>query len=894
LQNLSQSMNPLLRTKITIPPITPRVVGRPRLAQYLTEGTQRALTLVVAPAGFGKTTLAATWAQSCQMPVAWLSLQPAERSPERFLYYLIQALRAIDPHIGKTTLALLGGKSPDGALYALVNDLAEIEHDFVLLLDDYHNADCAEIAEIIHFLLENRPAVFHLAIITRVIPSLNLTRLRALDQVVEITAAQLRFTAAETNQFFTTGMGLQLPAERLDQINQSTEGWAVGMQLAALALTRQPANWPAPVIQEQIVDYLAEEVLQRETVEVQDFLKKSALFDRFCLSLCVHALNSGPNPEQQQEKYQEMLAYIDRANLFLVPLDAKSYWYRYHGLFSDFLRRKMPLEQVKVIYDRASDWFESNGLIDEAIQYAIQANNYERAADLLENSYIDILAQGEQAAITEWTAAIPSGILDNRPRLWLAKGWASIISLDRLGALAAIEKVEAMIPGDQVHGRLGNELKSLQILTNILSGEMVAAAEISSIIRSLTERDDFLRSLLYFNLGGSQMFVGETAQAVNSFREAVCATQATNNPLIYIMAQAALGENLQLCGQLFLAEHTFLQAIGFAKKNLGEHTFLLGYLYNNYSELLREQNRLDQALHYAEMGISYCLVWQPIASLDSQIVLARLLAAQGKWEESYNRLELARQMMAESGLTVVDEFITAHMIRLMLLQGNSERARYEVSIHRLEENYANMLPAVRAFVELVLYRFKTTTASTKPAAACPLIEPLSEIITQAKQRQHVTRMIEALILRAYAQDSAGLPTESGESLGLAFSLGAHSGYVRIFADEGVRLMNLLEKRGKDIQAPLSYLEQIMGIMRKEVCRTTPAVVEIPEGLTSLTRRELDILALLSDGKSNQEIADERVLALSTVKKHVSNILNKLGVTNRTQAVMLAKKVGWLA
>ena len=883
-------MSSLLRTKIIIPPITPRVVGRPRLAEYLTDGTRRALTLVVAPAGFGKTTLAATWAQTCQIPIAWLSLQPAERSPERFLYYLIQALRTIDPHIGKTTLALQGGKSPDGALFALVNDLAEIEHDFVLFLDDYHNADCAETAEIIHFLLENRPAVFHLVIITRVTPLLNLTRMRALDQVVEITAAHLRFTPAETNLFFNISMGFQLPAERLDQINQSAEGWAVGMQLAALALARQPSEWPAPAIQEQIFDYLAEEVLQREPVEVQDFLKKSALFDRFCLSLCAHAFNSGYSPE----KYKELLATIDRANLFLVPLDAENHWYRYHGLFSDFLRRKLPIEQVNSIYDRASDWFESNGLVDEAIQYAIQAKNYERAADLLENSYIDILAQGEQAAIAEWTAAIPNEILDNRPRLWLAKGWAGIISLDRLEALAAIEKVEAMIPGDQAHGRLGNEVKSLRILTNILSGEMVAAAEISSIIRSLTERDDFLRSLLYFNLGGSQMFIGETAQAVNSFREAVCATQATNNPLIYIMAQAALGENLQLCGELFLAEHTFLQAITFAKKSLGEHTFLLGYLYNNYSELLREQNRLDQALHYAEMGISYCLVWQPIASLDSQIVLARLLAAQDKWEEGYNRLELARQMMAASGLTVVDDFITAHMIRLMLLQGNLERARYEVSVHGLEENYANMLSAVREFVELVLYRFKTMAAGTDPVAACLLIEPLSKIIAQAKERRHVTRLIEALILRAYAEDSAGLSSESGESLGLALSLGVHSGYVRIFADEGARLLYLLEKRGKDIQVPLSYLEQILGIMRKEVSRTTPTEVEIPEGLTSLTRRELDILALLSDGKSNQEIADERVLALSTVKKHVSNILNKLGVTNRTQAVMLARKVGWLA
>lgn len=231
------------------PPTSPRAIKRPRLVESLVEGSQRALTIVVAPAGFGKTTLAATWAQSDQMPVAWLTLQPAERSPERFLFYLIQALQTIDPHIGQTTLALLRGELPDAALFALVNDLAEMEDDFILFLDDYHNADCAATAEIIHFLLENRPAVFHLAIITRVIPSLNLTRLRSLDQVVEITVADLRFTASETTAFFSTSMGLQLSASLLDHINQSIEGWAVGLQLAAQAVNsfREAARAARPM-----------------------------------------------------------------------------------------------------------------------------------------------------------------------------------------------------------------------------------------------------------------------------------------------------------------------------------------------------------------------------------------------------------------------------------------------------------------------------------------------------------------------------------------------------------------------------------------------------------------------------------------------------------------------
>jgi LuxR family transcriptional regulator, maltose regulon positive regulatory protein len=882
-----------LRTKTTIPPISPRVIKRPRLVQCLQDGIQRALTTLVAPAGFGKTTLATAWAQTCQMPVAWLSLQPADRSEARFLAYLIQALQTIDERLGQTTLALLRAGASDAALFALVNDLTKVEHDFALVLDDYHNADCEPITQMIQFLLENRPATFHLVIISRVEPALNLTRLRALDQVIEITEADLRFTSAEMGVFFDASMGLELTAEDLDHLERSTEGWAVGMQLAALTKLRQPPAWPATPGQAYIFDYLAEEVLQHEPPEVQDFLKKSASFDRFCVALCAYAFNSDHEGNGLHERYQELIAYLDRANLFLVPLDSTGVWHRYHGLFSDFLRRQLSPQQARRMYRRASLWFETNDFRDEAIQYAMQAEDFERAADLLEKWYFDLLAQGEQYTITEWIAALPNEILERRPRLWLAKGWASIINLNRIEAKICIERVEASLPAGQTGGRLDNEVQSLRILTTIFSGEMVEAEEISAIIRSLSKEEDFLRSLLFFNLGSSHMFTGDAGQAALALREAVRWSQAMNNPLMVIMAQATLGENLQMVGKLVQAEQTFLDAIRFAKENLGEHTFLLGYVYNNYSDLLREQNRFDEAFHYAEMGISYCLVWQPVASLDSQIVLARLLASQSKWQESFKRLELARQTMAESGLDIADIYINIHMIRLMLLQGNLERARHEIKASQLEESYESMLPTVQGFFNMVFYRYKTMELVANHSAVHSLIDPLAKIIERAEQKQQITYMVESLILLAYVQDSAGESSAASRSLEKALSMGAHNGYVRLFVDEGVRLLTLLEKYRPQIHAPHPYIEKIVGHLRQESARSTRAAPPSLEGLTSLTRREIDILSLLALGKSNQEIADLRVLALGTVKKHVANILSKLGVANRTQAVLLAKKVGWL-
>jgi LuxR family maltose regulon positive regulatory protein len=329
-------MLPLLRTKTTIPPTRPRQVERLRLLERVNAGSRRALTLIVAPAGFGKTTLAAAWAQSHLIPATWLSLQAADASRERFLAYLIQALQTIAPHLGQTTLVLLHGGSPAGALFALVNDLAEVETDFALILDDYHAVACPETDEILDFLLENRPATFHLVLTSRTVPGLNLSRLRALDQVTEIGTTDLRFTEPEVQAFLQTSLSLHLSAEDFARLNQSTEGWAVGLQLAALALARQPDHWQAPIGQEQIFDYLAAEVLQREPPEIQEFLKVSALFDRFCVPLCEDLLaapvfHSFEN-ERGRQGARDLIAYVERANLFLVPLDAT--WVRYHALLS--------------------------------------------------------------------------------------------------------------------------------------------------------------------------------------------------------------------------------------------------------------------------------------------------------------------------------------------------------------------------------------------------------------------------------------------------------------------------------------------------------------------------------------------------------------------------------
>jgi LuxR family maltose regulon positive regulatory protein len=904
-------MLPLLRTKTTIPPIRPRQIERPRLLEQVNEGMRRALTLVIAPAGFGKTTLAAAWAGNAGLPVAWLSLQPADRPRERFLSYLVQALQTIHARLGQTSLALMQGGSPEGALFALVNDLAGLESDFVLVLDDYHSIDSPESGEILGFLLEHRPAAFHLILTTRSVPSLNLARLRALDQVTEISAADLRFTETEVRAFIETGMDLRLPAEALVSLNQSTEGWAVGLQLAALALARQPEKWQALAGQEHIFDYLAEEVLRRELPEVQELLKITALFDRFCvpqldyiLQTTSHALritnnelpitnNLLPITPLTPESAAHILSHIERANLFLVPLD--SAWYRYHALFTDFLRKLVSPEQAIPLYRAASDWCEQNDLLDDAIHYTVHAADYERAARLLENHYRDMLQRGEQAAIGEWIAALPPELLQTHPRLWLAQGWANLIALNSTRAQECAARAEALLPADGAGDKLRGESKALRILGSVFAGQPPAADEISEAFVLLSEQDDFLHSLLHFNLGLHHVMQGQTAQAVEAFTETLRLTSAFSLPLVTIVAHVQLGETRQLRGALGLAERTFQQVIRYAKETLGERTFLLGMPYISYAELLREQNRFDEAARYAEQGIAYCHTWQPIASMDGHITLARLLAAQNRWDEAFAHLESAMQEAETSASVLDDAFIAIQMARLSLLRGDSARAAQIINAYEMEKTSDSSYYHFWEMIQLVLYRAKVNGLASAPETASPLIEALSTLIAKSERCERVTPVIEALVLRSYALHAAGKHPEAAESLTRALTLGAQGGYARIFADEGRQLLHLLEQYRPQLHAPHTYLDQILAILRREniPAPVTPSTFNFQPGLP-LTRRELDILTLLAAGKSNQEIAAERVLTINTVKKHVANILSKLGVANRTQAVVLARKQGWIA
>lgn len=884
-------MLPILRTKTTIPPTRPKQIERNRLFELLHTGSHRGLTLIIAPAGFGKTTLAAAWAQTREMPVAWLSLQAADALRERFFIYLIQALQTIDPLLGQTAQALLQSGSFDTALFALLNDLALLKENICLVLDDFHSIDKPENRAVIQFFLDNLPSAFHLVIISRVMPELNLIRLRAQDEVSEIDATNLRFTEEEVGNFLSTSMGMKLSQEVIHQLNRICEGWPVGLQLAAIAIIKQPEKVPTMVGNQYIFEYLAQEVLQRESPEVQKFLIITALFDRFSMPLCEEILK--PSVESPNSAgISDIFAYIEKANLFLVPLD--STWYRYHALFTDFLRKQMDTQSAALIYRHASYWFETNNLLEDAIHYATHAMDYERAAALLENQYISMLQRGEHSMLIEWIQSLPSDSLNLHPRLLVALGWANIIRLNTEVGNNYLDQAEELISGKPEWQDLQNEIQVQRVLQGVFSGKMRKTGKLPTLDDPSIRSNSFLNSLLHFNLGLHFTMTGDTGKAVDTLSKSAELAMEINNPLVALVSMVQVGENRQIRGAFGLAEQAFLKGIKYINETLGEHSLLLGLIYVSYGDLLREQNRLAEAVQYLKQGIAYCQVWQPIAGMDGNIALARLLAARGQKDETFKLLESTLQIAVDSASMLDDRFVSCHLIRIALLSGDLNTARKYINLYPLDSMPGDSYYYLREMTGLVNLRYQIASLPDHPSSAPAVLQGLADHLSACETRERLSPAIEVLILKAYTYEFLGDTQNTAKTLTRALSLGAQSGYIRLFADEGRRLLEILEKHAHQLSAPKSYTKKIMDLLHQESSQDKPqSKVLRDEYLSPLTRRELDILNLLALGRSNQEIAAERVLTLNTVKKHVANILSKLGVDNRTQAVLAARKAGWI-
>ncbi len=900
-----QSPDLLIHTKYHLPSIRKNLVPRVRLEEQVRQGLHGPLTLIIAPAGFGKTTLAASCITSCGMAVAWLSLDKNDNQIERFLRYLIASLQEAEDTIGRASLQLLAEAqqaTPEGILTNLINELSDAAcGEIALVLDDYQFINSQAVHGAVAFLLEHCPNTLHIMLVTRSDPALPLARLRAHNELTEIRTDELRFTSPETSRFLNHVMGLELTAEDIGALEAHTEGWIVGLQMAALAL--QGREDSSQFIQSfsgshrYILEYLSEEVLKRQTEDMQSFLLGTSILDRLCGPLCDAVMDE---PFGSQEK----LEYLDKTNLFIVPLDEERNWYRYHHLFADLLRaqlqRSLGAEGVLQLHLRASEWHESNGSIVEAIHHASAVSDDERVERLIEKNYMELVRQGEMAWVRSWTGQLSKELVQTRPRLCIYEAYshAWLGELDEADAL--LNQAEKRMPSErstpEVSSMLG-QLAYVRSRVTAMHGDLPRAIELNLAARELLSVTDLALQLdTITTLGYEYFLIGDYVRANQVLDEAIQAGRAAGAILTTVAAYCVLARLYAVQGLLDKSYRLYGKAEEWLRESGGQHLGATGVIEVGIADVLCEWNELDGALHHVKQGLALMPMW---AKVDDAVLghatLARIYLARSNSHEATEAVEKARQLTQASG--VFSEARTAAevaQVRLWLAQDNLKAADHWASSHegRLgldgPLNFENELSYIaRARVKL---------AQKRPDEAIRLLSQLEEA---SRSGGRMGRMIEILLLKALSLRELGDPKQAILALTESLNLAEPEGYMRLFLDEGQPMQALLGRwLARSAPGPVrDYAIQLRSELDRAQLETT-AVQErasAPDDLIEpLTQRELEVLRLMATGGTNQKIAQQLVVSRGTVKAHTANIYRKLDVANRTEAVARARQLGILS
>ncbi len=916
----------LITTKLYAPPPRPDWVARPRLMARLDESQGLPLTLVSAPPGFGKTALVCDWLARRAPAAAWLSLEAADDDPRRFWRYVLAALQTARPALGQAVLTMLAAPEAaplEAVAAALVNDLAADPQPLTLVLDDYHQITAEPLHASLNFVLDHAPGSLHLILITREDPPLALARRRARRQIVEIRAADLRFTDDEVTAFLNTARGLGLDPADVAVLAARTEGWIVGLQLAALLLEGQTDRHRLVASfagnDRYIADYLVEEVLQRQPPAIQAFLLKTSVLARLCGPLCDAVLDEGPLPADAEtapapgrpsssirRPSSLVLEELDRANLFLIPLDNRREWYRYHHLFADLLQSRLEQalgpEAVAGLHRRAGAWFRERGLVMEAVQHWQRSGDHALAARLLQDQSVVFFQRSELSTLVALVAALPHAVLADHPGLCLAYAWAAHATgrlEDSRAALRLVEQalgvtvedLEANLPV-QIRNALA-EVAVIHAQHAISRADMPTAIAIGERVQPILEGPEALRPGLFnppanlrpvvaYNLAFAREMQGQTAVARRTYTEAAAIAQAHDNIHIVALCAGRLGQLQIISGQLSAAEQTLRQALQHLADRGQALSPLAGMALAGLGDILYERNDLEAARRHLEQGYALARPWRNAEGLGTGALgLARLRLALGDPTGAESILEEAAALCGHA--PPVPPLLEAWRAVVWARQGRLDAAEDWARGSGLDLAASLAFPdEERAFC---LARVRAAQGRWGEA-----IQWLERLAASAEAGGRHGRLIQVSVLRAVALAAQGRRAEAAAALERALALGEPESYARAFVDEDESVQALLNA----VSGPTAaYARRLADLFPGRASPLPPRPAPASPLAEPLTPRELEVLRLMAEGLSNQEIADRLVISLGTVKTHTANIHGKLGVNSRMQAVIQARALGLL-
>ena len=905
----------ILKTKLYIPHTRPELVPRPRLIGRLNESLHRKLTLISAPAGFGKTTLVSDWVDIFRSydhkesqvgnRVGWISLDEGDNDQVRFIAHIIAALNhvgGIEATIGEGALSMLQSPQPpviESILTSLINELDAVPGRIILVLDDYHLIDAPSINYAISFTLEHLPSQMHLVIITREDPQLPLARLRARNQLFELRATDLRFTFYEAAKFLNQVMGLDLSVEDIAALDSRTEGWIAGLQLAAISM--QGHQDPTAFIKSFtgshhfVLDYLVEEVLEKQSECVQSFLMRTSILDRLTGSLC-DALTD-------QEDGQATLEFLENHNLFIIPMDGERRWYRYHHLFIDLLHQRLCQthpDDIPTLHHRASQWYEQAGCADKAIEHALRSEDFERAASLIEEHIDAIWQRGEHNKLRLWLDGLPVELMFSKPHLCILHAWDMFTAGQQEAAERSLQAAEQALTHsvDRPSETTLADLNKLNESERMILGRVATIRAFLAFYRGdvqdirkfslqaleyLPEQDLTWRSTATVALGDAYSFIGELDAAYRIRLEALEKSKTTGNFYMILIASMKLAVTLRQQGRLKEVREICHEQLQLANESGLSQAVVVGWLLAICGETLAELNELDEALDQTKKGVELTEQGKDLAMIGwSYLCLMRVLYSRGDLEGAEKIIRKMENITQKYHVPpwIIDQ-MAAWQGRIWLAQNKLETASQWITRPGLDpEGDPTYMDEVK---HIALARI--LIAQGRLDETTPLLQRL---LKPAEARGHTSRVIEILILQAMVFQARGDAEQAMTTLERALTLAESGGLIRTFVDEGPPMARLLyEAHNRGIAT--DYVRGLLAAFPID----DPVQADKSELIEPLSERELEVLQHIAEGLTNREIATRLYLSLNTIKVHTRNIYGKLGVNNRTQAVSRARDLGVL-